>query len=242
MNAKKELLDKFDYIADSGRRTSAAMMYSLDENIGRLEEALRVNKKDENTLIVFLNDNGGATNNFSDNGVLRGMKGSKWEGGIRVGMMMKWKDKIPAGKIYNLPVSSLDLLPTLLSAAQSGQSGSKPLDGVNLIPYLNDETREMPHQTLFWRRGVAAAVRDGKWKLIKVKSDPVLLFDLESDISETNNLAEKYPGIVTAFTEKLSKWEKTISMPKWYSAYGDENQILKHRMNVTGREMERRYP
>src|SRR5690606_19344629 len=104
----------------------------------------------------------------SDNGPLRGMKGSKWEGGIRVAMLMKWPEKFSKNTAYTYPVSSLDLLPTSIAAAGGQQKGSKKLDGVNLIPYILKENQSAPHEILFWRRGVAAAVREGKWKLIRV--------------------------------------------------------------------------
>ena len=242
MDAKKDLLEKFPSIKDSGRRAAAAMMASLDENIGRLTQAIKQNNLDSNTVIIFLNDNGGATTNFSDNGPLRGMKGSKWEGGIRVGMIVNWKDKVPENSTYDQPVISLDILPTFLAAAGAKQSGSKKLDGVNLLPFITNENKAAPHEILYWRRGVAAAVREGKWKLIRVKSDPVLLFNLDEDISEKNNLAEKNPDVVKILLDKLSTWEKSLSEPHWGSSYGEENQIIKHRMSTTGREMEKLYP
>ena len=163
MDAKKDLLEKFPSIKDSGRRAAAAMMASLDENIGRLTQVIKQNNLDSNTVIIFLNDNGGATTNFSDNGPLRGMKGSKWEGGIRVGMIVNWKDKVPENSTYDQPVISLDILPTFLAAAGAKQSGSKKLDGVNLLPFITNENKAAPHEILYWRRGVAAAVREGKW-------------------------------------------------------------------------------
>lgn len=242
MDAKKELWEKFASIPDSGRRTYAAMMASLDENIGRLMKELKNKGLDENTLVYFLNDNGGATTNFSDNGPLRGMKGSKWEGGIRVAMIMRWKGVIPENQTYSLPVTSLDILPTSLAAANVKQSGGKKLDGVDLMPFILKNKETVPHPVLFWRRGVAAAAREGKWKLIRVKTDPVLLFDLDKDLSETTNLADKFPEVRDRLLQKLSGWEKGLSQPHWGSAYGDENQIIKHRMDVIGRDMERMYP
>ncbi len=242
VDAKKEYWDKFSMIADSGRRSYAALMASLDDNVGRLRQTLKDNKLDENTLIIFLNDNGGATTNFSDNGSLRGMKGSKWEGGIRVAMAMSWKNQLPTNATFSYPVNSLDLMPTIFAATASKQFGKNPLDGVNLIPYIKGERKDIPHQYLFWRRGAAAAVREGKWKLIRVKTDPILLFNLEEDLSETKNLAKANPAIVNRLMTKLSEWEKGVSEPHWTSSYGDKNTIIKHRMETTGREMERMYP
>ncbi|WP_316816106.1 sulfatase [Pedobacter nyackensis] len=241
MNAKKDLMDRFASIIDPGRRAYAAMMTSLDDGLGRVMETLKQQKLDENTLIIFVNDNGGATVNSSDNGPLRGMKGSKWEGGIRVAMMMRWPGHIVANKTYSQKVSSLDILPTSIAAGKGKQKGTKKLDGVNLIPYVNGQNKKAPHEALYWRRGVAAAIREKNWKLIRVKEN-VLLFDLSTDLSESTDLSAKYPERKKEMLSKLAKWEKGLDKPHWTSAYGDKNQIMKHRMETTGREMERMYP
>src|SRR5690606_38060979 len=238
MHGKTELLEKFAHIPDSGRRAYAAMMASLDDGIGKVLATLKENKLDENTLVIFINDNGGATGNSSDNGPLRGMKGSKWEGGVRVAYLMKWPKTIRANQIYDQPVSTMDILPTSIAAANGKQSGSKKLDGVNLLPFVTDKVKGVPHEKLFWRRGVAAAVRSGKWKLIRVGTNPVLLFDLEKDVSETTNLAERHPEVVKQLLKDIENWEAQLPAPRWLSAYGDENQLLKHRMEVIGRDME----
>lgn len=241
MNAKKELMDRYASIADPGRRAYAAMMTALDNGVGKVMETLKQQNLDKNTLVIFINDNGGATVNSSDNGPLRGMKGSKWEGGIRVAMMMRWPGHIAANKIYSKPVSSLDILPTSIAAGNGKQKGTKQLDGVNLIPYINGKNKKSPHQALYWRRGVAAAMREDNWKLIRVQEN-ILLFDLSKDLSETTSLTDKNPKKVKEMLARLAQWEKGLDTPHWTSSYGDKNQIMKHRMETTGREMERMYP
>jgi len=245
MNAKQDLMARYAHIPDSGRRAYAAMMTSLDDNVGKLISSLKQLKLDKNTLIIFINDNGGATTNSSDNGVLRGMKGAKWEGGIRVAMMMNWPEYISPGFVYRHPVSALDILPTALAAINGSQKGLLPLDGVNLIPYLKAGNNKAPHEALFWRRGVAAAMRKGNWKLIRIIENQVqhvLLFDLEKDLSETTDLSDKYPRIVKEMLRSLGQWEKNLDKPHWGSTYGGKNQIMKHRMETKGRAMERLYP
>ena len=242
VDAKKEYWDKFSAIQDSGRRSYAALMASLDDNIGRLTKTLKDNNLDKNTLIMFLNDNGGATTNSSHNGALRGMKGSKWEGGLRVAMAMVWKDNLPHGTSYDYPISSLDLLPTALAATGGKQIGKNKLDGVNLIPYAYGKNDAPPHEALYWKRGVASAVRAGNWKLIHVENNPSLLFDLSKDLSEAKNLAKENPEKAKQLLEKLNNWEKELPKPHWYSSYGPENSIMKHRMETVGREMEKMYP
>ncbi len=243
MNAKKELMDRFAHITDPGRKAYAAMMVSMDDGIGNLVKTLKEQNLYENTLIVFINDNGAATGNYSDNGKLRGLKGSKWEGGIRVAYIMQYPNQIPAGKVYRNMVSALDIMPTAVGAANGKLIEGQVTDGKNLIPYLNNEIKKAPHQDLFWRRGIAAAVRSDNWKLIRSgNSNPVLLFNLKKDISETKNLAAKHPAKTKKLLNKLEAWEKTVDNPHWLSPYGDSNQIMKHRMEVIGREMEMKYP
>ncbi len=221
MQAKKEMMDRFASIPNSGRRTYAAMMASLDEGVGKVLATLKENKLDNNTIVIFLNDNGGPKVNSSDNGPLHGNKGSVWEGGIRVAFMMKWPGNIPENTVYKNPVSALDILPTSLAASVGKREGNKKLDGVNLLPYLNKKTASLPHDILFWRRGEGHAVRAGKWKLIKVKAEPILLFDLDKDISETTNLANKYPDVVKNLLSKLNAWEKELSAPHWTETVED---------------------
>lgn len=240
LQAKQKDLDRFSSIGEKDRKTYAAMMASMDDGIGMVLRTLKEKGIEDHTLVFFINDNGGATNNASDNGRLRGMKGSKWEGGIRVATMMKWPGHIRPNTVYNKPVISLDILPTALAAAGAKKTSSYPLDGVNLLPYL--KSAGTPHPELFWRRGVAAAVRSGKWKLIRVQSDPILLFNLEADLSETTNLAGQYPDIVKDLLRKLERWEKGLQAPHWGSSFGGYNQIMKHKMETRGRDMERKYP
>jgi arylsulfatase A-like enzyme len=249
MNAKKDLMARYAGIADTGRRAYAAMMTSLDDGVGRVMATLKQQNLDKNTIVIFINDNGGATVNSSDNGPLRGMKGSKWEGGIRVAMMMKWPEHIAAGKTYGKPVISLDIFPTAIAAGNGKRKGTKKLDGINLLPYIAGSDNKAPHQALYWRRGIASAMRQNNWKLIHVKGrlenkevENVLLFDLDKDLSETTNLALKYPEQVNSMLGKLAEWEKGLDKPHWGSSYGGKNQIMKHRMETTGREMEKMYP
>ena len=198
---------------------------------------------DKETFVVFVNDNGGATNNGSDNGCLRGMKGSKFEGGIRVPLIMRWPGGLPAGSSYDHPVSTLDILPTALATAGGTWKGTKQLDGVNLLPYLRGRRRFAPHDILYWRRAKASAVRKGPWKLIYVKENPPLLFNLAKDVSETTNLANKHPEKVRELKRELAEWESGLIPPKWLEGEKWERfQILKHRMEVVGREAERKYP
>jgi arylsulfatase A-like enzyme len=222
-----------------GRRpTERAMMRAVDEGVGRVLAALR-----PNTLVVFTNDNGGATNNGSDNGALRGMKGSKWEGGIRVPFIVAWDGVVPAGSTFAPPVSTLDIAATALAAA-GALPAPEPLDGVDLAPFLRGERDDAaPHERLFWRRGVASAVREGDWKLIRVEGNPDILVNLARDPGETTNLADREPARVAALAAHLAEWERDmVPARNIESEVYRRNQIRKHRMDTVGREAERSMP
>ena len=241
MHAKNVHLEEHEEVKPLRRRKLASLTTSLDEAVGQVLDTLEVTGLSDRTMVIFINDNGGATNNGSSNGQYRGMKGSKWEGGIRVPMLMKWPGHLPAGTVYEEPVISLDLLPTAVVASGGSVDGS--IDGVDLVPFLSGERAGSPHEQLFWKRSAASAVREGKWKLIRVEDKPPMLFDLDADPSETTNIAESHPDVVDRLSASIVEWEAGHAEPRW--THGDryrENQVLKHRMEVQGRDAERKYP
>jgi arylsulfatase A-like enzyme len=243
MHATAEDLKMIKNIKDESRQKLAAMTLSLDRAVGEVTQKLNQLSLRQNTLIIFINDNGGATTNSSNNAQLRGMKGSKWEGGIRVPFLLSWPNKIPSSCIYDKCVSSLDILPTILRADDSGHNLSEKYDGKDLLPFISGEIKEEPHKYLFWRRGAAAAVRSGEWKLIRANNSPILLFNLNQDIGETKNLADIRPDIVKLLMSKLTEWEKQCITPLWTEGeYWENNQTLKHRIDVIGREAEKKLP
>ncbi len=246
MHARADLLERFrNTIPDALRRKYAAMVVALDEGVARVTAALADEGMLDNTLLVFLSDNGGATNNGSDNGPWRGMKGSKWEGGHRVPMLWHWPARMPGGARYTLPVSSMDIGATALAAA--GVGAAADLDGVDLRPFLAGALGR-PHDILYWRRGAAAAVRSGDWKLIRIQEADgsyraPLLVDLAWDPGETHDLAAERPEVATRLMGLLEAWEANLQPPSWVQ--GERwltNQRLKHDMSVVGRHEERRLP
>jgi arylsulfatase A-like enzyme len=242
MQSPPELLVEFPEITNKKRKKLAGMTLSLDNAVGSILDTLKSNGLDENTIIFFLNDNGGATINASNNGVLRGMKGSKWEGGIRVPFVVRWTNHLTASR-YNKPVSSLDIAATCVTIAGDTSEGMKDLDGVHLLPFLSSEDSTPPHEVLYWRRGPAGAVRKGDWKLICVDEQPPLLFNIKNDISETNNLADKQPEIVSHLTTLYEEWESELVEPLWVAGkVWTDRQIAKHKMDVVGRDAERKIP
>lgn len=242
MHAKQEVLEQHADITSVRRRKLAAMTTSLDDGVGRILESLKAEGLEKDTIVIFVNDNGGATNNASSNGVYRGMKGSKWEGGIRIPYAMRWPGTLPAGAIFDHPVSTLDIVPTAVAAA-GGRIDPAAVDGVDLVPAMTDPLIGAPHERLFWRRSVASAMREGDWKIIEVQGNPILLFNLADDPSETTNRAADYPDRVAAMQSALHAWDAELAEPRWgHAAQYRKNQILKHSMDVQGRAAERKYP
>ena len=134
-----------------GNAKHQAMSLALDRSVGTVLDALDRHGLTENTLVIFLNDNGGATGH--DNTPLRGHKGQTWEGGVRVPFAMKWPAVLPKGKVLADPVISLDIMPTALAAAGIASPPGQPLDGVDLVPYASGKTAGRPHEVLYWKSG-----------------------------------------------------------------------------------------
>ncbi len=194
LQATEEYLARFPDIKDEKRKTYAAMVSAVDDGVGWILQTLVDQGIDENTLIVFLSDNGGASNNASQNTPLRGFKSDLFEGGIRVPLAMRWKGVIPAGQHFNKPVSSLDIMATIVAQNEIPIAPERPLDGVDLIPFLTKKKDGDPHDYLFWRKWEqdAMAVRKDHLKLVSnwnQEGGLPFLFDVVSDISENKQLA-----------------------------------------------------
>src|SRR6476660_1992324 len=193
LEAPKKYLEKFKNISDEKRRTFAAMMYGMDQAVGKILDKIRDMGEEDNTLIFFFSDNGGPTRQTtSNNAPLRGFKMTTWEGGTRIPFCVQWKGKLPAGKTYAHPVVQLDILPTALAAAGVEVNPEWKLDGVNLLPYLTGEKTEQPHETLYWRYGDQWAVRHGDWKLVAGVGGDLKdgeLYNLAHDVGELKNRA-----------------------------------------------------
>jgi arylsulfatase A-like enzyme len=217
----KKYLSRFGSISDPKRRTFAAMLSAMDDAIGQVLASLRENHLEENTLIFFLGDNGGPTQQTtSRNDPLRGFKGQVLEGGIRIPYMMQWKGHLPAGKVYDHPVISLDIHPTAVAAAGGKIGADAKLDGVNLVPYLKGENKTPPHDRLFWRFGQQWAVRMGDWKLEKEKQGAPELFNLAKDIGEKDDLAAKDPDRAKALQTAYDAWNAQLAQPLWRQGGG----------------------
>jgi arylsulfatase A-like enzyme len=178
---------------DSDRPEYAAMVYAMDRAVGTVVNRLKELGEFDNTLIVFLSDNGGSPANDSNNSPLKGFKGNKFEGGLRVPFLIHWGANIQGGDTFDGLSSSLDLFPTFLAAAGIEPPSQLNLDGVNLLPYATGEKTGEPHQYLFFRKELAAAVRQDEWKLIRLEDYGYVLYDLKNDPLESVDLKESEP-------------------------------------------------
>lgn len=212
MEAKKEALDKYK---NHPRQLLAAMTWSLDENVGKLRNKLKELNILNNTLIYFLSDNGGAHNNNSSNGALKGWKGNKFEGGQRVPFIVSWPAQIKGGQKFHGLTSSLDIFSTSIAAAGIKKDPDLVLDGTNLLPYLSGEKQGNPHSELYWRKLDESAARIGDYKLIHLKNYGSAMYNLSNDLGETNNLINKDSVTFNRLFKKLSEWEYKLQEPLW---------------------------
>jgi len=212
MDAKKEDIKRFK---DTSRPVLTAMIWSMDQAIGRVMDALKKNGQYDNTIVFFLSDNGGTFVNQSCNWPLNGWKGNEFEGGFRVPFLLQWPAKVKGGQTFDGLSSSLDIHATALTAAGGKFPTDRPLDGVDLIPYVTGAKSGNPHKTLFSRKLNCGAMREGDWKLIRVDNVLPALYNLKEDISEQNNMAKQYPERVQDMLEKMNDWEKNMTSPWW---------------------------
>lgn len=212
MEAKNEHLEKYKH---HSRQKLAAMTWSLDENIGKLQQKLQELDLEENTLIYFLSDNGGAANNTSSGGPLKGWKGNKFEGGHRIPFIVSWPKEIEGGKNFNGLSSSLDIFTTSLAAANIKKSHNLVLDGVNLLPYLQAKKKGNPHRKLFWRKLEEAGARIGDYKMVRLHNYGATLYNLKEDIGETKNLENTHSEEYELLENELIKWESNMMSPLW---------------------------
>ena len=209
LQAKPEVLARFADLRHQRRRLFAAVLSSLDDAVGEVTRAIADAGIADDTLIVFLGDNGCGIGHETGcrNTPLRGWKYSYYEGGIRIPFMMSWPGQIPAGGRYGEPVSALDLFPTFVQAA--GGTPPRFAEGVNLLSYLRG-AEGAPHDYLFWGTQSAGAVRHGRWKLVNGA-----LYDLGTDISEQHDLAPAKLAVVADLLQARDEWIRKLAPSLW---------------------------
>ena len=199
---------------DKKRDTLMAMIKHLDMGVGEIVNSLKKHDIFDNTLLIFLTDNGGSGAMSANNAPLRGFKQMDYEGGIHVPFIVSWPDQLEGEKKCNVPMWSTDLFATALDAAGLPMPKNKPLDGKSILPALRGETDKL-HDELYWSSGSEKgkwAIRSGNWKLVGQKNR-VELFDLEKDLSETTDLVKKHPKVVSELKEKYNTWLDEMADP-----------------------------
>jgi len=230
MEAKEVDLEKYK---DHPRKRLAAMTWSLDENIGKLVDKLEETGQLDNTLIFFLSDNGGATNNTSKNGPLKGFKGNKFEGGHRVPFVIHWPKELKGNQTFDGLSSSLDIFTTAMAAAGISEDQNLGLDGENLIPYLKQEKTGDPHDKLFWRKLNEAGARIGDHKLVRLKGYGSTFYNLKNDLGETSDLTQSDKPTSDNLHKALELWETGLMQPLW-----DEGDWMPVTFHIQKRLME----
>ena len=195
------------------------MVTNMDENIGRVLARLEELKLAEDTIVIFLTDNGPAGRRY--NGGMRGAKGTVYEGGIRVPFFLRWPRMVKPGAQIDRLAAHIDVAPTLLAACGARAPQGVTLDGRSLMPLLRADRGPWPDRTLFfqWHRGDepelyrSCAARNQRWKLVDGKE----LYDLASDPAEAKDVAAEHPDLVAELRRQYEEWFKDVSSTRGYA-------------------------
>lgn len=223
-------LDDMKRFTGHPRQTLAAMTWALDRAVGNVINKLDELGLRENTLVFFLSDNGGAAFNNSRNTPLKGWKGNKFEGGHRVPFVVSWPGNLEGGGTFAGLTSSLDITATALARALPEEPTvpvPRPLDGVDLLPFLQGEQQGDPHEFLCWRKEDAAAVRMGDWKLIRLDDSDPVMYNLADNLEETRDISELNQEELAEMTSILDNWESEMEEPRWHEE-ADWIRVTRH--------------
>lgn len=231
--AKEELYDEeYKTIQDKGKAVYRGIIRSLDDAIGAINQKLKDLHLEENTLVVLLSDNGPALyTRITSSAPLKGGKITQFEGGINVPFIFKWKNHLPENTTYDNPIIALDIFATAAAISNAKLPTDRVYDGVNLVPFLTNKDKNVPHDKLFWRADHIHAIRKGDYKLIYSSRDKWYeLYNLSTDKNEKNNLFLTMPDKAKELLEDMNFWELTLpEKPMW-------PRIMDHRFMIDGKE------
>jgi len=220
LQATREDYDALPFIKDHDLRVYAAMLRSLDRNVGRVLAALRERGLEDNTLVIFTSDNGAPhyTGLGARNAPLRGWKATYFEGGIRVPLFLQWPAALPQNARRAGPAAHFDIFSTIVAATGAAPPTDRVIDGVDLLPYARGEVAGRPHDSLFWRTDRYLTLLDGDWKLqLTEMPRKAWLYNLAQDPGEKNNLATNDAARVSAMRSRLMAFDREQAAPIWQS-------------------------
>ncbi|MCR9200874.1 MAG: sulfatase [Planctomycetaceae bacterium] len=236
LNARKDLVAKYEAKKPGqlhNHVAMATMIEAVDQGVGRIQAVLEELQLVDNTVIVFFSDNGGY-GPATDMKPLKGYKGTYYEGGIRVPFFVKWPGVVEPGSECHEPVIGVDIYPTLCEMAGTALPGDQAVDGVSLMPLLDGSKTSLGDRPIFWhfpaylqayqvwdeqrdplfRSRPCSVIRSGRWKLHQYfESGDLELYDLDSDIGETNDLSQSRPEVTADLLARLTAWRKDIAAP-----------------------------
>ncbi len=218
LQATKADYDALPQIESHPLRVYAAMIRNLDRNIGRVLEAIREKGLENDTLVIFTSDNGGANYLGFEalNKPYRGWKATFFEGGLRVPFFMRWPGRLPKGESVAAPVSHFDIYATAAAVAGVRVPSDRVLDGKNLIPFIEKTETGQPHEALYWQSGNYRTIRTADWKLqVDGTRKKQWLFHLADDPTEQHDLAESNPAKVAELAAKLATIYAEQATPLW---------------------------
>ncbi|MEO1979015.1 MAG: sulfatase, partial [Fuerstiella sp.] len=221
LQGKPDRVARYEKVAKKHRQGKphyAAMVESVDDSVGRVLRTLKELKLDQRTLVIFTSDNGGFAK-ATDNSPLRANKGSNYEGGVRVPVIIKWPGQTKPGSVSHEPVISTDFYPTILEATGQDDRPFQHVDGKSLVPILTGD-RSLDRDALYWhyphynqhpQSFPSGVIRAGDWKLIEAfETGELSLYNLVDDIGETNDLSGKELTKVMELHRMLKAWRTEV--------------------------------
>jgi len=238
IEAKEADMELFPHLTGI-RKTYAGMVHALDRGVGDLVAALQANGQFTNTLIIFMSDNGGRTDQGGKNTPLQGRKGDVWEGGFRVPMFWHWPAGLAGGKRYDHPVTALDFYPTFARLAEVGIPSGKQLDGKDILPDVAAGKSARPAGPIYTVRynvgygktgSSQVGIRQDQWKATRTSGQNWKLYNITDDIGEQTDVSAQHATVLKGMVSQAELWSRGHVTPLWYDDTESERQWSDRKM------------